>query len=137
MRRKLKITYLTRIKISRQFSNIYFLPILTQIFLNFSKLDLFFTFYSTIKRDDNLNKNLGFSATKTDSKLLNTKNIQYCSDFDNDVPNVASGNLIRAEKVETGAIPMQTYLVYIKYTGGYCCALIFCIFCVINVTSTG
>lgn len=57
---------------------------------------------------------------------------------DSDVSDdVKLGHLIEEEAVEVGSVPVNTYLVYIKYAGGYGVALIALLFFVINVGSTG
>ena len=57
---------------------------------------------------------------------------------DSDVSDdVKLGHLIEEEAVEAGSVPVNTYLVYIKYAGGYGVALIALLFFVINVGSTG
>ena len=44
--------------------------------------------------------------------------------------------LIEEEKVEVGSIPISTYLIYIRYAGGYIVGLFVCTVFVVNIGST-
>lgn len=47
------------------------------------------------------------------------------------------GQLVEEEKMELGAIPPSTYLIYIQYAGGLIVMTIAFLLCLISVGSTG
>lgn len=49
---------------------------------------------------------------------------------------VANGRLIEAERVEKGSIPITTYLVYLRYAGGYFLSLFVLMTFIVNIGST-
>ena len=89
------------------------------------------TFYFQLNSSSN-------AKSTDDQENVKTKKLRHHPDSGNTSPKTAdAGKLVEEEKVETGSVPMQTYLIYIKYTGGICCAILVLIIFILAGSSTG